>query len=84
MSQCVVGTPSFRESLVQLIDETELNAVVIDIKDYTGKIAFTTSHPELAPSISDECGAVDMGSFLEYLHQKDIYVIGRITVFQVF
>ena len=51
MSQCVVGTPSFRNDLVELIDDTELNAVIIDIKDYTGKIAFTTDHPDLAASV---------------------------------
>ncbi|MBY0539722.1 putative glycoside hydrolase [Patescibacteria group bacterium] len=82
MSQCVVGTPSFREKLVKLIDDTELNAVIIDIKDYTGKIAFTTDNPALADSVSDACGARDMRSFVQMLHEKGIYVIGRITVFQ--
>lgn len=82
MSQCVVGTPSFRDSLVALIDETELNSVVIDIKDFTGKIAFPSDNPVLAHSVSDECGARDMKAFVEKLHEKGIYVIGRITVFQ--
>jgi hypothetical protein len=82
MSQCVVGTPSFRDSLVALIDETELNAVVIDIKDFTGKISFPTDNPILAHSVSDECGARDMKEFIARLHEKNIYVIGRITVFQ--
>ena len=82
MSQCVVGTPSFREKLVKLVDETELNAIIIDIKDYTGKIAFTTDNPALADSVSDACGARDMRSFVQTLHEKGIYVIGRITVFQ--
>lgn len=82
MSQCVVGTPSFRDELVKLVDETELNAVVIDLKDYTGKLAFDTDNPALAGSVSDQCGARDMGEFVAELHRKGIYVIGRITVFQ--
>lgn len=82
MSQCVVGTPSFRDSLVKLIDETELNAIVIDIRDYTGGIAFPTDHPLLKTMVSDQCGARDMKAFIERLHEKDIYVIGRITTFQ--
>lgn len=82
MSQCVVGTPSFREELVELIDTTELNSVVIDIRDYTGKIAFPTDHPLLKDTVSDECGAKDMKAFIEKLHEKNIYVIGRITTFQ--
>lgn len=82
MSQCVVGTPSFRDKLVALIDETPLNAVVIDIKDYTGRISFQADNPVLADSVSTACGARDMKSFIALLHEKDIYVIGRITVFQ--
>lgn len=82
MSQCVVGTPSFRDSIVKLIDETELNAVIIDIRDYTGGIAFPTEHPLLKDMVSDECGARDMKAFLQRLHEKDIYVIGRATTFQ--
>lgn len=82
MSQCVVGTPAFRASLVKLIEETELNAVVIDIKDYTGKIAFQTENPLLKDSVSKKCGAADMREFIRELHEKNIYVIGRITVFQ--
>lgn len=82
MSQCAAGTPSFREALTQLIDTTELNAIVIDIRDYTGGIAFPTENPVLKPMVSDECGARDMKEFVKSLHEKNIYVIGRITVFQ--
>lgn len=82
MSQCVVGTPSFRDSLVQFIDDTALNAVIIDIKDFTGRIAFKTDNPVLASSVSEACGARDMKEFVARLHEKNIYVIGRITVFQ--
>ncbi len=82
MSQCVVGTPSFRDELVKLIETTELNSVVIDIRDYTGGIAFPTEHPLLKDMMSDQCGARDMKAFIERLHEKGIYVIGRITTFQ--
>lgn len=82
MSQCVVGTPSFRDELVELIDTTELNSVIIDIRDYTGGIAFPTEHPLLKDMISGACGAQDMKAFIERLHEKGIYVIGRVTVFQ--
>ena len=82
MSQCVVGTESFRNSLIKFIEDTELNAVVIDIKDFSGGIAFPTDDPTLAPFVSKDCGARDMKKFVESLHARDIYVIGRITVFQ--
>lgn len=82
MSQCVAGTPSFRDTLVKLIEATELNAVVIDIKDYTGYISFPTEKAALAASVSEKCGARDMKAFIKSLHEKGIYIIGRITVFQ--
>ncbi len=82
MTQCAVGTPSLRDTLVKFVDDTKLNAIIIDIKDYTGKIAYPTDNPALAGSVSDKCGADDMKEFIEILHDKNIYVIGRITVFQ--
>jgi hypothetical protein len=82
MTQCVVGTKSFRESLVKIAEETEINSIIIDIKDYTGRLAFDTKNPKLIDSISDKCGASDMKEFVEYLHGKNIYVIGRVAVFQ--
>lgn len=82
MTQCAVGTPSLRNSLVELVDTTELNAIIIDIKDYTGRLAFTPDDASLVDSVSDACGATDMKEFIQTLHEKHIYVIGRITVFQ--
>ena len=82
MTQCVVGTKPFRADLVKVALDTEINSIIIDIKDYTGKIAFNTENPILKPSVSDACGARDMKEFIGTLHDKNIYVIGRITVFQ--
>jgi|CXWL01.1.fsa_nt_gi hypothetical protein len=82
MSQCVVGTPTFRNSLISFIDASDLNAVVIDIKDYSGTIGFPTSDPRFENASMQSCGAGDMKEFVKSLHDKGIYVIGRITVFQ--
>src|SRR3989344_1134952 len=82
MSQCVAGAPGIRQKLVEFVETSELNAIVVDIKDSTGGISFPTDDPTLAPYVSDECGAYDMKQFVESLHEKGIYVIGRITVFQ--
>lgn len=82
MTQCVAGTPSFRSSLVTLIEETEINSVVIDIKDYSGTLIFRSDHPLLKDNGGEGCRAGDIREFIETLHKKDIYVIGRITVFQ--
>lgn len=83
MTSCVAGTPSFRTRLVELIRETELNAVIIDIKDYSGTISFPASSDSWQPAWQQaRCGTRDMPQLIEMLHDNNIYVIGRITVFQ--
>ncbi|PIQ66586.1 MAG: hypothetical protein COV96_00680 [Candidatus Zambryskibacteria bacterium CG11_big_fil_rev_8_21_14_0_20_42_18] len=80
MTSCVAGTPSWRESLKTLIETTELNAVVIDIKDYTGVVSFSNDFPK--SDIGKGCVVSDMREFVHSLHENGIYVIGRISVFQ--
>ena len=82
MTQCVVGTPTFREKLVRLVEETEINAIVIDIKDYTGRLGFISENPELRDALSENCYASDMKEFIKSINEKGIYAIARITVFQ--
>ena len=81
MSACYAGNKTLREKLVKLIDDTELDAVVIDIKDYSGKISFLPND-SWKSFLSDKCNAPDMQDFIKELHEKNIYVIGRITTFQ--
>src|SRR5690606_23938326 len=40
ITSCAVATPSFLERLNKLVDETEINSVIIDVKDYTGTISY--------------------------------------------
>lgn len=83
MTSCVVGTNEFRERLVRLIDETEINSVIIDIKDFSGTISFDPISEAWQPAwTAAKCGARDMNEFIASLHEKNIFVIGRITVFQ--
>jgi len=83
MTACVAGTPNFRQQLVDLMATTEINSVIIDIKDYSGTIAFNPEDEVLQPAWqAAKCGARDMREFIAALHQMGIFVIGRITVFQ--
>ncbi|MCF7815457.1 MAG: putative glycoside hydrolase [Candidatus Pacebacteria bacterium] len=83
MTSCVAGTTDFRNRLVSLIDDTEINAVVIDIKDYSGTISFPPLSEAWKSAWTDaKCGTRDMKEFIHTLHEKGIFVIGRITVFQ--
>lgn len=81
LSACGVSTPSLRDRLVRLIEATELNSIVIDIKDYSGRLSYAFPDPELAVAATG-CVARDLPDFIERLHDAGVYVIGRITVFQ--
>ncbi|MHB1330546.1 MAG: putative glycoside hydrolase [Minisyncoccota bacterium] len=80
MTACVASTDSWRYDLAEFVDETELNAIMIDIKDYSGTISIVD--PKLENDDAPGCKVKDMREFVAELHEMDIYVIGRITVFQ--
>ncbi len=82
MTSWVAGTKNWRAELVGLINKTELNSVVIDVKDYTGRISFDTGDPAIKEIGSEEIHVKDMKDFIETLHDAGIYAIARITVFQ--
>lgn len=82
MTSWVAGDLNLRKPLIKLIDSTELNSIVIDIKDYSGKIFFDVSDKDLRSKGSVEPRVSDMREFIEGLHKKNIYVIGRVAVFQ--
>jgi hypothetical protein len=90
MTACVAGTPSFRQDLVNLTESTEINSIIIDIKDFSGTISFDMNPEEVAARGRNEmkgtegpgCRVSDMKEFVADLHDRGIYVIGRVTVFQ--
>ena len=83
MTSWVAGIQSLRNSrVVNLIDKTELNAVVIDIKDYSGRISFAVEHPTLNAVGAFERRIPSINALIKELHDKNIYIIGRISVFQ--
>ncbi len=82
MSSWVAGNKRLRDNLVKLIDDTELNAVVIDIKDYTGRVSFHSENKLISDLGSEENRIPDIKQFIGSLHDKGIYVIGRISSFQ--
>lgn len=70
MSSWVAGTRDMRDKLVDFVDQNrELNALVIDVKDYSGEVAW-------------EKRVEDFPALIEDLHKRGIYTIARITVFQ--
>jgi hypothetical protein len=83
MTSWVAATPSLRQKIINLIDTTEINTVIIDIKDDTGKITFSVDdNPLIVKYGSAESRIDDIVGLLQDLHDRNVYVIGRIAAFQ--
>lgn len=70
------------DQLVKLMDETELNSMVIDIKDDKGYITYKTGNPELAKTGAEKKFIGDIQSVMATLKKHEIYPIARIVVFK--
>jgi len=77
------GSAAKMMSVINLIKSTELNAVVIDIKDYSGYVSYAMDIPGVEASGAEgQIHIACMNGVLKELHDNGIYVIGRITDFQ--
>ena len=79
MTSWAAGNQKFRKELFDLVDTTEINSVVIDVKDYSGRISFLVDDPELKKIGASEKRILDIKEFIGKLHEKKVYVIARIS-----
>lgn len=69
-------------SLLDWVDKSELNAMVIDIKDATGKVYFKSNTTLAQQSGATKEAILDLPALVGALHKRGIYAIARIVVFQ--
>lgn len=70
------------EKIIQSLEGTGINAVVIDVKDDCGKITFDAKH-KLATEIDAVKPVIwDIQEMVELFHEAGIYVIGRVVAFR--
>ena len=78
-----IGDRNLRESAIKLMQETNLNTLVIDVKGDRGMIPYRSS-----VSLAAEVGAQrvttvrEMANLMRSLKEKGIYTIARIVVFK--
>ena len=76
------ATPYRINYAIDLAKNTEINAVVIDIKDWSGHISYDTEVFEAQEYNAERFLIADVKAFVERFHKEGIYTIARITVFQ--
>ncbi|HET6516193.1 MAG TPA: putative glycoside hydrolase [Thermodesulfovibrionales bacterium] len=78
-----IGDRSLRESALNLMKETELNALVIDVKGDRGVITYKSSIPLVSEVGAQKQVIVkDIRGLLQSLKERGIYAIARIVVFK--
>ncbi len=71
------------DALIDLLDRTQLNAMVIDVKDDNGFLLFYSETAEkMNPKANDRVYIKDMQAFVDKLKEHDIYLIARIVTFK--
>ncbi len=71
------------KGILNLLDETELNALVIDVKDDTGYVTYPSEVPMVKKIGSDRNKHIaDIDKVMKVLEEKNIYTIARIVAFK--
>lgn len=82
ISSWVAGSNDIKNRIKKMIEDTELNAIVIDFKDSTGMLSAETGVPEIDGMGCVEHRIKDVKGLIKEFHDKGIYVIARVAVFQ--
>ncbi len=78
----VAGSTKMMNNLIDLVEETELNAMVIDIKNDAGEVTYKMD-VDLVKELRTSVRYVsDMESLVKELKEKGIYTIARIVAFK--
>ena len=77
----IAGTEKMDE-LIALVEETELNTMVIDIKNDEGAVTYKMQSDMVLEIESGVRYIRDIDALVEKLHEKDNYLIARIVAFK--
>ena len=82
VSAYVAGTKNMMEEMITHIDGSNINAIVIDVKNDEGNIVF-----DMKSDLIDELGAKnilvkDMPGLIDTLHEHGVYTIARCVAFR--
>ncbi|WP_168119359.1 putative glycoside hydrolase [Paenibacillus sp. HB172176] len=78
----IAGIQSRMDPLIKLVDDSGLNAMVIDVKDDNGYITYPTTTPELLDFGTPKKFIPSIDDLMTKLKDHNVYPIARIVVFK--
>ncbi len=76
------GSQSKMAHINDVVDSTEINAVVLDVKDYTGMVSYEPDVEDVKKYGAFERRIPKINKFIKSFHDRGVYLIARIAVFQ--
>lgn len=76
------GSASKMAHINDVVDSTEINAIVLDVKDYTGMVSYENDIPLVNEYKAFERRIPKINKFIKDFHDRGVYMIARIAVFQ--
>lgn len=76
LTSASAGSTQKIDSVINLIKKTELNAIVIDIKDSVGRIGYDTSFEDAEKYGAERDDISEIKTLMDKLHENNIYIIG--------
>lgn len=78
----LVMNPAQLNAFLDGLADTSINAVMVDIKDKSGKVLFSTKHPEAREWDAIASGAFDLSSLNQLLSDRGLSLIVRMSAFR--
>lgn len=82
LSAYVAGSPDRMNAILENIENSQINAVVIDVKDDEGRVTFSMDSPVVTEIEASKKYIGDMKGLMEELKSRDLYVIARVVAFK--
>jgi len=76
------GSKRYLDYLTNLFKTTEINSVVVDIKGSSGSVSYASGAGDVKKYNLYNGAVKDIDSLIRFFHDQNIYVIGRIAVFE--
>jgi len=78
----LLAAPDRMEALLSLVESSELNAIVLDVKSDGAQLAWPSPLPLAQEAGAYQKGLMDLQQLLDDCHRRGIYVVARIVVFK--
>ncbi len=83
ITQHTASSSQRMDELIEIANQTEINAFVIDVKDDNGNLLFySNTAQEVMPELNDKVAIKDIAAFVQKLKDNNIYLIARIVTFK--